>query len=245
MHERSVRRSIERLGAAALETLLNAIEANDAVTGQHVRRVAAYAGVICDAAGLSERERHGVERVALFHDIGKIYEALFDIVHDTSRLTRAQRRAIATHPARGAEVLEPLAAFYPELPRGVMCHHEWWDGSGYPRGLRGKRIPLEARIVSIADTFDAVSHSRRYRRGAGFSKALDVLANGRGTQFDPELIDLVLFPPVTQRLVAARLQPKHHDSGRRTGEREEVPDIRFRWRSDLPPARGVPVPRGV
>lgn len=245
MRERSARKAIERLGAAALETLLNAIEANDADTGMHVRRVATYAAVISDAADLSERERHGVERVALFHDIGKIYEALFDIVHDAAKLTPAQRREVATHPARGAEVLAPLGAFYPELPRGALTHHERWDGSGYPRGLRGKQIPIEARIVSIADTFDSVSHRRRYRDGAGFLTALDVIAEGRGTQFDPELVDLVLFPPVTQQLVRARVRPSHHYSGRRTGAREEVPDISFRWRSDLPPARRVPTPRGV
>src|SRR5215831_12599702 len=112
--ERRTRRAIERFAAAALETLLNAIDANDPQTGHHVRRVAAYAIIIADAAGLDERQLRAVERIALFHDIGKIHEALFDIVHEPTTLTDADRRAIATHPARGAEVLAPLEAFYPE-----------------------------------------------------------------------------------------------------------------------------------
>src|SRR5262249_603740 len=155
---RQGKQAVERFAAAALETLLNAIQANDEETGFHVRRVAACALIIADAAGLDEGTKRAVERVALFPDIGKIPDALFDIIHDPKRLTTAERRAVATHPDRGAEVLAPLAAFYPELPRGVVAHHERWDGKGYPRGLRGPQIPLEARIVTIADTFDAVTH---------------------------------------------------------------------------------------
>lgn len=230
--ERRARRAIERFAAAGLETLLNAIEANDAQTGEHVRRVAAYALVIADAAGLNQRQRRAVERVALFHDIGKIHEALFDIVHDTSGLTPVERREIATHPRRGAEVLAPLTAFYPELPEGVLSHHERWDGRGYPRHLRGDRIPLEARIVSIADTFDALTHNRRYRRGKGLDEAVQVIAAGRGKQFDPSLIDLILLPPVLDQLAQTHVEQHRPDrEGRRDGKREQVPDVSFRWRS--------------
>ena len=236
VRERRSRRAIERFAAAALETLLNAIEANDGQTGRHVRRVAACALVIGDAAGLDERARKTVERVALFHDIGKIHEALFDIVHDDTRLTPAERREIHTHPSRGARVLAPLASFYPELGKGVLSHHERWDGRGYPRGLRGARIPLSARIVAIADTFDAVAHSRRYRRGRGAEAALAVIAGGRGTQFDPELVDLALLPPVVRELeqvqrAAAEGADRGGRSGRRGHRRERVPDVSFRWRS--------------
>jgi HD-GYP domain-containing protein (c-di-GMP phosphodiesterase class II) len=234
--ERRTRQATERFAAAALETLLNAIEANDAQTGQHVRRVAACALVLAEAAGLDERRRRSVERIALFHDIGKIHEALFDIVHDDERLTAAERREIHTHPARGAQVLAPLAAFYPELGKGVLSHHERWDGNGYPRGLRGARIPLAARIVAIADTFDAVTHSRRYRRGRGVATAEEVIAAGRGTQFDPELVDLALLPPVRRQLEAVeRAAAGGADQGGRAGrrgkQRERVPDVSFRWRS--------------
>jgi HD-GYP domain-containing protein (c-di-GMP phosphodiesterase class II) len=240
---RRAENAMERLAAAALETLLNAIEANDEVTGSHVRRVAATALIIADAAGLDEHCRNTVERVALFHDIGKIHEALFDIVHDTTRLTPEQRREIATHPRRGAEVLSPLSAFYPDLAEGVLSHHERWDGKGYPRKLRGRRIPLAARVVTIADTFDAVSHSRRYRAGRGVERALEVLAEGRGTQFDPELVDLVLLPPVSDAMARVRVVRGSASRGNRKSGSQTVPDIAFRWRSESLRARRIKASR--
>ena len=199
-HKVSVK--FERLGAAALETLLNAIDANDPVTGAHVRRVARYALVLADCMGMDSHMCHVVERVALFHDIGKIHEALFDVIHDDHKLDPRERRAIRTHPARGAKVLQPLESFYPDLPMGVIAHHERWDGSGYPRGLKKGAIPLSARIVAIADTFDAITHSRRYRAGRSLKVAMTSIAEGRGTQFDPDLVDLFLAPPVQLRIRA-------------------------------------------
>jgi HD-GYP domain-containing protein (c-di-GMP phosphodiesterase class II) len=230
----------ERLGAAALETLLNAIDANDPVTGAHVRRVARYALVLVDAMGGDEHESRIVERVALFHDIGKIHEALFDVIHDHSKLDRRERREIRTHPDRGAKVLEPLSAFYPDLPRGVVAHHERWDGSGYPRGLRKSAIPLSSRIVAIADTFDAITHSRRYHAGRSVTVALGVISDGRGTLFDPDLVDLFLAPPViasvrAEMRAASRLEraPERRKRTQR-GERVDAPDVSFRWRDTTP-----------
>jgi HD-GYP domain-containing protein (c-di-GMP phosphodiesterase class II) len=189
LQERQTSQALGRLAGAALETLLNAIEANDPVTGMHVRRVAAYALIIADAVGLEEHQQRAVERVALFHD------------------------------------------------EGVLSHHERWNGTGYPRRLRGPRIPIEARIVSIADTFDAVAHSRRYRTGTGPEAALQVLFEGRGTQFDPQLIDLIMLPPV-QSAIAKESVASHRRHGepdsRRYHRREgaHAPDVSFRWRSE-------------
>jgi HD-GYP domain-containing protein (c-di-GMP phosphodiesterase class II) len=230
-----VRGPLDRLAAATLETLLNAIDANDADTGRHVRRVAGYALIIADAIGLDGAGCRAVERVALFHDIGKVHEALFDIVHDGTDLTPADRRAVATHPARGAKVLAPLRSFYPELPAAVLAHHERWDGGGYPQGLPGRKIPLEARIVSIADTFDAVSHTRRYHRGRGTTAAMRIVEGGRGTQFDPDLVDLVLLPPITARMLshlkAVHAARRSDDGAHRKRTREPAPDVSFRWRT--------------
>ena len=191
-HELKGRQAAERIAAAALESLLKAIDANDPDTGAHVRRVAAYALVLADAAALAERERRSVERVALFHDIGKIHEALFDIIHDHKKLTPAERRRILTHPQRGAEVLAPLAGFYPDLPEGVLSHHERWDGSGYPRHLKGRRIPLSARVVAIADTFDAITSDRPYRCASTLSEARREIARCAGSQFDPICVSAFL-----------------------------------------------------
>jgi HD-GYP domain-containing protein (c-di-GMP phosphodiesterase class II) len=238
------RRATERFAAAALETLLNAIDANDPETGAHVRRVAAYALILGEAAELSEHECKSIERIALFHDIGKIHEALIDIVRDDQPLTAADRRAIATHPAAGAAVLEPLRGFYPDLADGVLAHHERWDGKGYPRGLKGRRIPLAARVVAVADTFDALTHGRRYRDAEPMDFARQVLLEGRGTQFDPELVDLFLFPPVF-----AKVQNAEHEvvtweppvqKRKARNDDENVPDITFRWRPGRNGSRGQP-----
>ena len=243
------RRLAERLAAASLEALLKAIDANDPVTGAHVRRVARYALILGRGARLDERTCRSIERVALFHDIGKIDEALFDVIHDDSDITPEERGLIATHPQRGAEVLAPVAEFYPELCDGVLSHHERWDGAGYPRQLRGRRIPLQARIVAIADTFDAVHHRRRYSPGRSIDDALHAVARGRGTQFDPTLVDLFLRRDVVARVRrAARFREdpsRTPQSERRRGKADaRPPDVTFRWRTgpSEPPARD-PAPR--
>ncbi|HEY2375932.1 MAG TPA: HD domain-containing phosphohydrolase [Gemmatimonadaceae bacterium] len=244
MRERHRRAAAERFAAANMEALLNAIDANDAQTGAHVRRVAAYALVVAHAMDLDEHQKKVVEHVALFHDIGKIHEALFDIIHEETDLTPGEWRAIFTHPERGAAVLAPLTPFYPDLAEGVLAHHERWDGTGYPKALRAERIPLSARIVMLADTFDAVTHSRRYRDGRGAASAANVIASGRGTQFDPELVDLMLLPPVFDQILAQERafhrvpRANHHE--RRRGERESgTPEVTFRWRNE---ARERPAP---
>jgi HD-GYP domain-containing protein (c-di-GMP phosphodiesterase class II) len=232
------RRSAERLAAAALETLLNAIEATDHETGQHLRRVARYALILGDAAGLTKHQLRCVERIALFHDIGKIHEALIDVVHDGAKLTAEERRAILTHPRRGAEVLSPLAPFYPELPEGVLAHHERWDGTGYPRKLKGERIPFYARVTAVADTFDVIANGRHYQRAGGAHAAAMKIARERGTQFDPDVVDLLFWPPVMKQFTLAHQSHYRRRSGgddrRDPGKREiAVPDIRFRWRTSL------------
>ena len=243
LREHNMRTKAERLSAATLETLLNAIDANDAVTGSHVRRVAAAALILGDAAGLDERTLRSIERVALFHDIGKLHGALTDIFHEETKLTPEERRAVMTHPQRGAEVLAPLKGFFPDLPKGVAAHHERWDGNGYPRGLKGKRIPLVSRVVTIADSFDAITHRRRYSHARSFGEGLRAIEEGRGTQFDPELTDVFLSLPVRAKIEEVMREvnkPHKNSSNRRRGGAEPAPDVTFRWRprSRGPRARG-------
>ncbi len=233
MRERNHRVGVERLAAATMETLLNAIDANDAVTGAHVRRVAAYSICLAEAAGLDERQKHSLERVALFHDIGKLDEALFDIFHESAKLTPEERRAVRKHPEKGAEVLIPISIFYPDLGQGVIAHHERWDGRGYPRRLKGNKIPLTARFVAIADTFDAITHRRRYSAGRSFKEASEAIFEGRGTQFDPELVDLFMTPPVQEEfqcIMRESFKPGRKKKGRRVGADSSAPDLTFRWR---------------
>ena len=238
VRERRRRLRLERLGAATLETVLNAIDANNPATGEHVRRVARYALILADAADLDDRTKRSIERVALFHDIGKIDGALHDIVNEKTRLTPSERRSIMTHPQRGADVLRPLSAFYPDLAEGVLSHHEKWDGGGYPRHLKGRRIPLTARVVAIADTFDAVTHARSYSHARSIKIATSVVSDGRGTQFDPDLVDLFLSPPVMDCVLIAMREVKRPKRAPRTRrgrlETQGVPDLTFRWRTPAP-----------
>jgi HD-GYP domain-containing protein (c-di-GMP phosphodiesterase class II) len=149
-----------------------------------------------------------------------------------------------SHPRTGADVLQPLGAFYPELPIGVLCHHERWDGQGYPRHLSGTSIPIEARIVAIADTFDAVTQARSYSHARTLETATAIIAEGRGTQFDPDLVDLFLSPPVMteigRMLRRANTPRKASSRRRRNSASASVPDITFRWRTPSPllPRRG-------
>lgn len=236
LYERRARTQAERIGAATLETLLNAIDANDAETGAHVRRVAVYAQILAEAAGFDERTLSSIERVALFHDVGKLDEALSDIFHDPSKLTQEERRAVHTHPDRGEAVLAPLVVFYPDLGKGVASHHERWNGTGYPRKLKGKKIPLTARVVAIADSFDAITHRRRYSAAKSLAEAAEAIAEGRGTQFDPELADLFLSPPViadVERAMREAHSPKRKKkANRRRRGSQSAPDIKFRWRTE-------------
>ncbi len=232
--ERRKCRRFERLGAASLEALLDAIEANNPETGAHVRRVASLSLVIADAADLDDHECHVVERVALFHDIGKLDGAISDIVQVPTKLTDAEWESVRTHPQRGADVLRPLSAFFPGLPRGVLAHHERWAGTGYPKGLKGLEIPLSARIVAITDTFDAITHSRSYSRAESFDAAAMQIANGRGEQFDPALVDVFMLPPVLARIAKAMKDPvsprRVNKQRRKSRDAQPAPDINFRWR---------------
>jgi hypothetical protein len=211
-----------------------------------VRRVAEYALILAEALDLSESRRRQIERVALFHDVGKIHEALFDIVHDDSALSDAERRAIALIRSAAPRCCAPLAASTPSwLAASSRITSVGWQGLS--PWTPGSAIPLEARIVAIADTFDAVTHARRYRAGTDARTGADVIAEGRGTQFDPDLVDLFLAPEhfarVNEALVetaargdvrkASGTQPLAPMTGRRRRTRERwVPEVSFRWRTE-------------
>jgi HD-GYP domain-containing protein (c-di-GMP phosphodiesterase class II) len=141
-----------------------------------------------------------VLRVAsLLHDMGKIDDALYDIVHSTGKLDPEERARIRKHPTESAHILEPLDPFHPGLSLIVRSHHERWDGSGYPAGLRGEQIPLEARLISVADVFDALTQPRGYKDARTVEQAVEEIREGAGTLFDPAVVAVLDRPEVLRR----------------------------------------------
>jgi ribonuclease P protein subunit RPR2 len=179
--ERELRDSYE----ATVRALAGAVEARDAYTGKHAERVAAYGLEIARAHGMAASDETQVEFGFLLHDIGKV--AISDaILHKPGRLTRPERDEMRRHPVIGEEIVRGIE-FLGDARQVVRSHHERWDGSGYPDGLAGERIPLPARVFAVADTLDAVTSDRPYRAASSFEQARAVIEAGAGTQFDPEV----------------------------------------------------------
>jgi putative nucleotidyltransferase with HDIG domain len=175
-----------------VELLLNALTADDPVTARHSRRVADLSFALGQASGRLPREEMATLRVAaLLHDMGKIDDRFFLIVHSRKPLSDAERAQIKHHPHQSAKILEPLEELHPGIMRIVSSHHECWDGNGYPRGIAGEEIPLAARIIALADVFDAMTQPRSYKQAMPVEEALEKLDEGCGRQFDPHLVTLV------------------------------------------------------
>jgi len=133
-----------------------------------------------------------IRKSALLHDIGKIDVAYLEILRQKGPLTPAQRDLIRAHPDRGVDILKSIRNLHQDILSSVRHHHERWDGDGYPSGLAGDAIPLGARIIMVCDTIDAMTTARPYRDPLPISVVREELLRHRGTQFDPEIVDLVL-----------------------------------------------------
>jgi putative nucleotidyltransferase with HDIG domain len=184
------RRAMHLLHRRGVELLLNALTADDPETALHCRRVADLSYAMGRAAGMRGRRLRVLRIAALLHDIGKIDDRFFRIVHSSEPLSGQDRARMRHHPQESANILAPLEGEHPGLARIVRGHHERWDGSGYPEGLAGEGIPLESRIIALADAFDAMTQSRRYRDAMGIEEALDELHADAGSHFDPSLVEL-------------------------------------------------------
>ncbi|HEX6124246.1 MAG TPA: diguanylate cyclase, partial [Pyrinomonadaceae bacterium] len=179
-----------RIHLATVEALATAIDARDQVGMGHVRRTQIYAVGIGSILGLGDDEINAIRTGALLHDIGKL--AVPDhILNKPGRLTPAEMEKIKTHALVGASILEKVGFPYPVVPT-VKYHHEFWDGRGYPEGLRGSNIPLTARILSIADAYDTLRVARPYRDAVPRDEACNFLRARAGSQFDPKLVDVFL-----------------------------------------------------
>ena len=169
-------------------SLASAVDAKDAYTHGHSQRVALYSGQLAREVGFDVQELERLELSAVLHDVGKIGvpEA---VLNKPDRLTPTEMAAMRSHPSKGAEILSSIRAMRDIVP-GVLHHHERFDGGGYPNGLKGQNIPLLARIILIADTFDAMTSSRPYRSALPVQVAVDEIKRCSGTQFDPRLAEL-------------------------------------------------------
>jgi putative nucleotidyltransferase with HDIG domain len=170
----------------SLAQLSAAIEARDPYARGHASRVTVFAQAMARRIGL-DKERLSVLRLgALLHDVGKLTVPPA-VLLKSGPLTDVEFVQVQRHPAAGVRMLRSLGAPREILP-SVLHHHERWDGTGYPRGRAGERIPLEARILAVADSFDAMTSTRPYRAPRDASDALDELHRCAGTQFDPDLV---------------------------------------------------------
>src|SRR5438105_184592 len=172
---------------ASMEALARAIDARDPSTFGHSSRVAAISLEIADRMGLGANEREALRRGALLHDIGKI--GVEDrVLRKPGPLNEQEAGEMREHPMIGYEMLRDLHFLEPSLP-GIRHHHERWDGSGYPDALAASAIPLSVRILSVADTFDALTSDRPYRSGLSLEEAVGTIVDQKGKQFDPAVVD--------------------------------------------------------
>jgi ribonuclease P protein subunit RPR2 len=183
--ERQRAQELRESYAATVRALSNAVEARDAYTGKHAERVTAYGLAIAEEYGLSTTDE--LEFGFLLHDIGKV--AVSDsILHKPEPLSEAERALMREHPKRGVEIIGGIA-FLSGAVEIIRHHHEHWDGTGYPQGLAGEEIPVEARIFAVADVLDALTTRRPYREPSTISVAREMIKSESGTHFDPGVID--------------------------------------------------------
>lgn len=183
-------KEVEGMSLHVVHTLADAIDAKDAYTKGHSGRVADYAKEIARRAGFSVERQEEIYMMGLLHDVGKI--GVPDaVINKPGRLTDEEYEIIKTHPGRGAQILDNIEEM-PKLAIGARWHHERYDGKGYPDGLSGEDIPEEARIIAVADAYDAMTSNRSYRELIPQDVVKGELEKGSGTQFDPRFAAIML-----------------------------------------------------
>jgi putative nucleotidyltransferase with HDIG domain len=182
-----------RVEAPTLKSLLSALRAHDPYTFRHSLRTVRLSLLLAHACGVSRPELRALSLGALVHDLGKIFIP-GEVLHKEGTLNEEEWEAVRRHPSDGARLL--LGVSPPQGVRRVVAeHHERWDGRGYPAGLSGDDIDFNARVVAVADAFDAMTSERPYRPAAGFDEAAAELERCAGTQFDPDVVLSFLRAP--------------------------------------------------
>jgi putative nucleotidyltransferase with HDIG domain len=184
--------------------MVKSIEARDPYTSGHSRRVQNYSIIIARSLGLPEREVQLIGRVALLHDVGKIHEKYGRILRKADMLSAEEWDTMREHPADGAALIATMTRLR-DLVAPVKHHHENWDGTGYPDGLAGEKIPLAARVVRFADTIDAMTTERPYRRMLTADEVRKEIIRCRATQFDPQMVDSLLSSPAWRSMFAPEI----------------------------------------
>ena len=184
---------LERINEELLQLMVAAIEARDPYTSGHSQRVARYSRVIARAMGLSGRRVEQIGTAALLHDVGKIHEEFAPILRQPRKLTPEEYEIMKTHSSKGAALVAKVSHFRTIVP-DIRGHHEAWSGRGYPDSLAGDAIPIGARIITIADTIDAMTTIRPYRPPRGMDEVHAELERVSGTQFDPRICTKILAP---------------------------------------------------
>ncbi|MDQ6888225.1 MAG: HD-GYP domain-containing protein [Gemmatimonadota bacterium] len=188
-------RQLEQVNHELLELMVKAIEARDPYTSGHSRRVAHYSQIIARAIGLSAKQVERIGMAALLHDVGKIHEEFAPLLRKPDKLTPDEWAVMKTHPVKSAELVKTVSHLQ-DLIAPLRHHHENWDGSGYPDGIADEAIPLASRVIIFADTTDAMTTDRPYRKALGSSDVRAEFIRCRGTQFDPEICDRLLASPL-------------------------------------------------
>src|SRR3989440_2799535 len=218
---------VERVNRELLELMVKSIEARDPYTSGHSLRVSEYARQIAREIGLPPKLVDQIGTAALLHDVGKIYEEFAPLLRKEGRLSPEERMLMQAHPVRSADLASTIAEFRGRVQADIRNHHENYDGTGYPDGLAGESIPIGARIIMIADTIDAMTTDRPYRKALSLSKTLEEMAKYAGRQFDPRLVQLVSKSPAIRRLLGPQL----------VGDVPQIPSMNAPSRSGRPGAR--------
>jgi putative nucleotidyltransferase with HDIG domain len=190
---------LETTNEELLDLFVHTVEYRDPYTSGHSHRVKRFSRIIAREIGLTNREIERVSRAALLHDVGKIHEIFAPILMKPGRLTPEERAIMELHPVKSAELVSKISKLRDIVP-AVRHHHENWDGTGYPSRLKGKEIPLESRIIMFADTIDAMTTDRPYRKALGVAEVRAELVKFRGAQFDPDICDALLNSPNFARI---------------------------------------------
>jgi hypothetical protein len=204
---------LEHNGQELLQVMVKAIEARDPYTSGHSLRVSAMSRAVAVELGLPARAIEEVETAALLHDVGKIHEEFAPLLRKEGCLTPEETALMQTHSERSADLVGIISKFHGFIQESVRHHHERWDGQGYPFGLSTKTIPLGARIILIADTIDAMTTDRPYRKRLPLEVVIAELQKCKGTQFDPELVDVVVASVAVRRLIEGASPSTFDNSG--------------------------------